>query len=338
MNLINGFRIRGLMVNRIKEYLRLGRLFNAEIISLLYILSYILASKLNGFIVDYRIVGGLFIVGILSHIWGCYNNDRLDLSIDKKADYCSHKPLVSGSISIQSAKKIEFSILIIIIFLLIIMSPRISTIIYFIGSVVLAYSYNRYNKSNMFINIVGQMYASFAVLVGMSFVIDFDYIVFISAIVVGLNGVYLNIIEADLKDIKGDIVNVPKSLGLRITGKKVENITNFYLLNEIIKSTMYLLVFYILILEGVELIIKIIALFFFGINFFIRAYMFKMLSANREKMKSFIAVQEITSILFISTIYIFVHPVMPIVIVFFVIIWLTIWNKLLWGTYIRPQV
>lgn len=326
------------MVNRIIEYLRLGRIFNAEILALLYVLTYIFTSELYSYQIDYKIIAGLFVVGILSHIWGAYNNDRLDLCIDKGADYCSHKPLVSGTISIKRAKIIEYSILLIIICIVLVMSPKLATLGYLFGAYLLAYLYNRYNKSSMFINVIGQMYASFAVLVSMSFVVNFDYIVFLSAIVIGLNGIYLNIIEADYKDIRGDIVNVPRSLGLRFKENKAVNITWFYIVNEIIKIIMYVLVLYILYLENVELLVKIIAILFFALNFVVRIFMFKKLSLNREKMKPFFALQEFTSILFISIIYVIIHPALPIIIVLFVILWLAIWNKVLWGTYFRPQV
>jgi 4-hydroxybenzoate polyprenyltransferase len=297
-----------------------------------------LTSKLYGLQPDYKIIIGLFIAGIFSHIWGCYNNDRLDLSIDKKADYCSQKPLVSGTISIRAVKIIEFSLQIFVISLILIISPRISTLGYLFGAFSLAYLYNRYNKSNMFINIIGQMYASFVVLVGMSLVVNFDYIIFLSAIVIGLNGIYLNIIEADLKDIKTDIVNVPKALGLKFKRNKAVNITKFFLLNESIKIIMYFLVFYILYLEEIGIIVISIAFVFFIVNFIIRVSMFKQLSSNREKMKHYIVLQELTSILFISTIYVIVHPAIPVIIVLFVMMWLVIWNKILWGTYLRPQV
>jgi 4-hydroxybenzoate polyprenyltransferase len=326
------------MVKRIIEYLRLGRIFNAEILALLYVLTYIFTSELYGFEIEFKIIVGLFVVGILSHIWGAYNNDRLDLCIDKGADYCSHKPLVSGSISIKQAKIIEYSILLIIIALVLVMSPKLVTLGYLFGAYLLAYLYNRYNKSSMFINVIGQMYASFAVLVSMSFVVNFDYIVFLSAIVIGLNGIYLNIIEADYKDIRGDIVNVPRSLGLRFKENKAVNITWFYIVNEIIKIIMYVLVFYILYLENTELFVKIIAIIFFALNFVVRILMFRKLTPNREKMKPFFALQEFTSILFISIIYVIIHPVLPLIIILFVILWLSIWNKILWGTYFRPQV
>ena len=134
------------MVNRIIEYLRLGRIFNAEILALLYVLTYIFTSELYSYQIDYKIIAGLFVVGILSHIWGAYNNDRLDLCIDKGADYCSHKPLVSGTISIKRAKIIEYSILLIIICIVLVMSPKLATLGYLFGAYLLAYLYNRYNK------------------------------------------------------------------------------------------------------------------------------------------------------------------------------------------------
>lgn len=324
--------------SKFKEYLRLGRLFNAEIVALLYILSYLLASKLYGQLIDYKIVIVLFFAGILSHIWGCYNNDRLDLSLDKQAKYCAHKPLVSGSISLKNSMKIEFISLVLFVSFIAFISPKIYTMFYLCGAIFLAYLYNRYNKSNMPINIIGQIYATFFALVGMSIVVEFDYIVFLSAIIMGLNGIYLNIIEADLKDVEGDIINVPKALGVKFEGKKAINTFKFYLLNEFIKLSMYMITFYILLLEKVDTWVLVVACIFFALNFLVRLVMFRNLPSNREKMKPYIAVQELTSILFISTIYIIIHPLLPLLIVLFVAIWLSIWNKILWGTFLRPQV
>jgi len=280
----------------------------------------------------------LFFAGIFAHVWGAYNNDRLDLSIDKNVIYCSHKPLVSGLVSVRTAKIIEFSALAIFILLILIASFKISTALYIIAAVSLAYLYNRFNKSSMSINVVGQMYASFAVLIGMSFVVDFDYVVFLSALAIGLNGVYLNIIEADLKDVEGDAVNVPKALGVRFRGKTALNTKKLYLLNEAIKFTMFFLVLAVVFYEKVNIAIPALTCVFFLVNLFVRFLMFKHLSIDREKLKPYIAFQELTSILFISTIYMVIHPLLPIVIVMFVAIWLSLWNKLLWGTYLRPQV
>lgn len=336
------------MSERLKEYLRLGRLFNAEILSLILILSYALSAKLYVIPIGIRILIMLFVGGIFAHIWGGYNNDRMDLSIDKNAKYCLHKPLVSGSILIKSAKIIEYSTL--VIFLVIILFSlylsrssffSISTLyacFYLVGAISLAAFYNRLNKSNMFINIIGQMYASFVVLIGMSMVVDFDFIVFISALVIGLNGVYLNIIEADLKDIEGDIVNVPKALGVIFQDGKVLHKAKFYLVNEVIKIVMFLLILFVLFLENVNIYYFLAAFVLFFINYFVRISMFRNLSPDREKMKHHIAVQELTSILLISTMYMIIHPLLPILIVVFVAFWLIIWNKILWGTYVRPQV
>lgn len=335
----------------IKEYLRLGRIFNAEIIALILVLSYLLSAKLYDIQTDVRIIILLFIGGIFAHIGGAYNNDRLDLIIDKKASYTIHKPLVSGSISLKNSKIIEF-IAVMIFILSILIASYISnsnlskfftqrifvTMVYVCCAFVLAYLYNRYNKSNMLINVVGQLYASFIVLIGMSIIIDFDFILFFFAVVIGINGVYLNIIEADFKDYEGDIVNVPKSLGVSFKGEKAVNILKFYVLNDILKILMFVLIILILILEEVSIFFIFVAFGLFIINYLVRIYMFKNLSLNREKMKRFIAAQELTSIFLISTIFMIINPILPIIIFLFVTIWLAIWNKALWGTYFRPQV
>ena len=101
----------------------------------------------------------------------------------------------------------------------------------------------------MFINVVGQFYAGFVVLIGMSIVVDFDVILGVLALVIGLNGVYLNIVEADIKDIRGDIVNVPKALGVRVFKGRAYNVMKFYLVNDLIKIVMFLLVLWVLLLD-----------------------------------------------------------------------------------------
>jgi 4-hydroxybenzoate polyprenyltransferase len=336
------------MIERMKEYLRLGRLFSAEILSLLFVLSYLLTAQLYGIQMDIRIIIILFFAGNFAHVGGSYHNDRMDLSIDSTAAYCAHKPLVSGSISIASAKKIEYSALIIFIGLIFfarylsgqafISLSTVFMCFYLVCAIALAATYNRFNKSNMFINITGQMYASFAVLIGMSIVVNFDWIVFLSALILGLNGVYLNIIEADLKDIAGDIVNVPKALSVRFEAGKAVHILKFYLVNEGIKIAIFILILYVLFLEKVSIYYSILACVFFTFNFFIRISMFRHLSPDREKMKRYIAVQELTSILLISVIYMVIHPLLPVIIVLFVCAWLVLWNRFLFGTFIRPQV
>jgi 4-hydroxybenzoate polyprenyltransferase len=331
-----------------KEYLRLGRLFNAEILSLLLVLSYLLAAQLYGIQIDLKMIIVLFFAGNFAHIWGAYHNDRMDLTIDTKVAYCAHKPLVSGSISIKSAKKIEYSALIIFIGMILITHYLYNqsffslsmafTCFYLFCFIALGACYNRFNKSNMFINIVGQLYATFVVLIGMSIVVNFDWIVFISSLIMGLNAVYLNIIEGDLKDIEGDVVNVLKALGVRFEGGKAVHIRKFYLVNEVFKIVIFLLILVVLFLEKMSIYCTVIAFIFFVINYFSRFTMFKHLSSDREKMKKYIAVQELSSILLISVIYMVIHPLLPVVIVFFVCIWLVLWNKFLFGTYVRPQI
>ena len=101
---------------------------------------------------------------------------------------------------------------------------------------------------------------------------------------------------------------------------------------------MFILIISILLLEkaGVNYLLLAFCLFF--INYLVRLSMFKNLSSDREKIKRYIAAQELTSIFLISTIYMIINPFLPIIVIVFVIIWLSIWNKVLWGTYFRPQV
>ncbi len=340
--------VSGLM----REYLRLGRIFNAEIISLIMILSYLLVSNQYGLAYDVRFIVILFVAGVFAHFGGSINNDRMDLCIDKTAEYCAHKPLVSGKISANQAKWVEytimssFAVLVMIVSVLsksdtamVSMIPRpVFTFFYVICAIFLAYAYNRWNKSNMFVNVVGQFYAGFVVLIGMSIVVDFDMMLGLIALIIGLNGVYLNIVEADIKDIEGDIINVPKALGVRVTDGKAFNVLKFYVVNDLIKIGMFLLILWVLFLQDVIFWFYIIAIVLFFLNYVVRIMLFKNLGKDREVLKRFIAGQELTSILLIGTVFMVVSVWIPLILVVFVVVWLSLWNKILWNTYLRPQV
>ena len=335
-----------------KDYLRLGRIFNAEILSLIMILSYMLASFLYAVALDVGFVVVLFVAGVFAHFSGSINNDRMDLSIDKTADYCVHKPLVSGKILSSQAKWVEYLLMTLFAALVLFVSlisnssvisrisvPRpIFTVFYIVCAIFLAYAYNRWNKSNMFINIIGQFYAGFVVLIGMSIVVDFDMMLGLIALIIGLNGVYLNIVEADIKDIKSDIVNVPKALGVRVSGGRAYNVLKFYVVNDLIKIVMFLLIFWVVYLENVGLWIFSVAILLFFLNYGVRVILFVNLGRNREILKRIIAGQELTSILLIGTVFMVVNLWIPLILVVVVILWLSFWNKILWNTYLRPQV
>lgn len=322
----------------LREYFRLGRLFNAEILALILVLSYSLTATLHNVEIDPLIISTLFLSGVLMHVWGCYNNDRLDLPIDKKAGYCGHKPLVSGSISVYRARVIETFVFLAFFLTVSVLSAKFSTILYLSCSVALAYLYNRFNKSSMFFNIVGQFYAMFAVLVGMSLVVGFDFVVFLTALVLGLNGTYLNIIEADAKDIEGDIVNVPKALGVRVKNGKWVNTWKFGILEHGLKAAMYLLLLAVLVLESANIITFVLFTVIMVVNMKMRAVLVSELSVDRERLKPYIAAQEFSSVLLISTVYMVVWPWVVVVVPLFVVCWLCCWNRCLWNTWLRPQV
>ncbi|MBU1940626.1 MAG: hypothetical protein KKC68_02520, partial [Candidatus Thermoplasmatota archaeon] len=290
--------------------------------------------------------------GIFAHIGGSYNNDRMDLTIDRTAEYCAHKPLIRGNIALNTVVKLEVSAIVLfagLVFGVSIFSPSsvpttfpmlrpLSTLGYILGGLILAFGYNRWNKSIMFVNVIGQFYAGFVVLMGMSIVTIFNPIIGITALIIGLNGIYLNIIEADIKDIAGDVVNVPKALGVRIENGKAFHIWKFYLVNDGIKIGMFFLILYVLVLEDASQNIILMAILLFMLNYLVRILLFKNLGMDREYLKRFIAAQEITAILLISTIYMVINPWIPVILFIIVVVWLVLWNKLLWGTYLRPQV
>lgn len=319
----------------------MGRIFNAEIMGVIMILSYMLTAHIHDAYVDIKIIIVLFVLGFLAHVWGAYHNDRMDYRIDKDAEYCQHKPLIAGTVDRWSAFLIECTLITTLFLIVFLLSETINWIItiYAIGAIGLAWAYNRYNKDSQTANIIGQMYAAFVVLLGMSMIVRFDAIVFLSAIAIGLNGVYLNIVEADIKDVDGDIVNVPKALGVYFgPDGYAQNIGKFYMLNECLKLVIGGIVISTLILLEASIWLIVLAFILYCVNWVIRGRMFIHMCSDREHMKNHIALQELTAIMFISTIYMAIHWSIPLIVVLYIFVWLVLWDKIMWGTWLRPQV
>ena len=326
------------MSNKFLEYLRMSRVYNGHVMGMILILSYLLAATLNDVPIEFWKIIGLFIAGLLAHAWGAYNNDRHDLGIDRKAGYCSHKPLVSGKVGRVTAFWLETLFLFAFMAVIVVISPSMWTLGYMLAAIGIAAVYNRFNKSSQFINIVGQFYATFVVLIGMSLVVTFDLRILFIALAMGVNGVYLNTVEADLKDIGGDDINVPKALGVRVERGILVNWQRFAIYAMVLRGVVACLVLLTVMALGMPKGILYLVLFVALVNYGTATLFFVKMSPDREAMKPYIMIQELSAILLISIPFMYVWPFLPLVVLVFAAAWLCVWNFVLWGKPMAPQV
>ena len=87
-----------MVVNMLREYLKLARSFNAVLTGISPVMGAIAMEQS-----DVVVLFLLFLVGFLGHTYGFVLNDIIDFRIDKDSREIGDRPLVSGTISVNKA-------------------------------------------------------------------------------------------------------------------------------------------------------------------------------------------------------------------------------------------
>ena len=124
---------------KIKGYIKLMRPYNLLPFLLVF------SALCNGQF-DFSPLLGLFIIGIFISIFGVVQNDYFDLEIDKKSEYVSERPLVTGIVSLKGARILILfsffaSIILAYVFFFTILSFLTLLLSSFLGTL-----YNKYSK------------------------------------------------------------------------------------------------------------------------------------------------------------------------------------------------
>ena len=94
----------------LRPYLRLARVPTAGFTASIVLWGYFAARHdaglpLSGVLLTPQVLG-LLCIGVLAHVFGSVHNEICDRQIDARATYVSAKPLVSGQVSVASARRL----------------------------------------------------------------------------------------------------------------------------------------------------------------------------------------------------------------------------------------
>ncbi len=163
----------------------------------------------------------LFFIGVLINIGGQIHNDIMDVEIDKKSKELKKRPLVSGTVSMKTAKTIIFVCLIAVIILLALFIPNIYAIsILFIGFG-FGTLYNIYSKklpgADLFLSVCMSLIILFgAISVTENFqgFQDIGILTCIIAIITFIHVFLMDALGGGLKDLKNDAEAKAKTLAI----------------------------------------------------------------------------------------------------------------------------
>ena len=292
----------------------------------------------------------LFIIGVLSHIFGFVLNEYADVEVDKKSKELLKKPLVSGIIPKKNALIIVILSAIIAYSLTIIIFKSLYPIIILTIAAIFAGIYNLYGKkipgSEFFVSAGLGIFCLFA---ASTVSLDFTNVIYLIALLIFVDGVFIHAVEGGLKDADHDYLEKATTLPT-LMGIKVKN--GILILPKIYKVFAYLLkiVFLILIvLLGLQpeinlwgsnkYILQIIVVFLLVMIFLITYKFLNIKIFDRSKMKKLYAGLNSAAL---ALIFIMLIPIIEIEIIIVLLImpitWYMICNKILYGKALEPRV
>lgn len=204
--------------DKIIAYSRLCRLQATGLIATLSVIGAAVAGQKNPFL-----LGIVFIIGVFYHVFLYVLNDYIDLEVDKKSKDLQRKPLVSGVIPKQNALILTSLAIITMYVLTVVFFPYLHTLLVLSFAVVLGIIYDCFGKKMPGLAdfvMAGSLSATF--LFGASTVsAPFSMVVYLTFLIILFFTVYGNAVEGGLKDVDHDYLGGAKTLAT-IMGVKVE--------------------------------------------------------------------------------------------------------------------
>ena len=180
----------------------------------------------------------LFFIGLLVNVGGQIHNDIVDVEIDKRSKELKKRPLVSGTVSMKTAKIIILLCLIAVIALLVVFIPNVYAIIILFIGFGSGTLYNLYSKklpgSDLFLSVCMAFFIFFgAVAVTDNFqgINDIGIMTWIVAAITFIHVFLMDALGGGLKDLKNDKNAGAKTLAIYL-GVKINDklhITNSYI-------------------------------------------------------------------------------------------------------------
>jgi len=292
----------------------------------------------------------LFCIGVLFHIYGFVLNDYADIEVDKKSVDLWKKPLVSGLIPKQHALIITFMAAVCTYILTIAFFYSVSSVLILSFALLLGGIYDYFGKKISHISdifVAGAI--AFTILFGASTVSsNITIIIYIISLMIFVGIVFANAVEGGLKDVDHDYLGgaktIPTLLGVKVADGHLLMTKRFLAFAYGLIALCFLLLIFLFMqpainfFDGDYLRQSIVGVLLVVILFV--SFRFLSLSLfNRSKMKRLYAtINSLAGVVLLITLYPFIGLEYLVILLLIPITWYVMFNTLLYGKPLQPDV
>lgn len=332
--------------DKIIAYLRLCRFQATGLIATLSVIGAAIAGQ-----DEFFLLGVVFTIGVFYHIFLYVLNDYVDLEVDKKSKDLQRKPLVSGVIPEQNALILSGSAVVAMYVLTVVFFPYIQTLLVLSFAVLLGAVYDCFGKKIPGIAdfvMAGSLASTF--LFGASTVTSpFSMVVVLTFFVILFFTVYGNAVEGGLKDVDHDYMGGARTLAT-IMGVKVEKgrlmmTKKFAFFSWSIEIISFILILMLADQPGINIFrsndyLRIGVVVFLIIISLVSTTMFLTLKQfDRAKMKKLFGVINSSSgALIIILLFPLLGLIKTIILLLLPITWYVLFNTVLYGKPMQPDI
>jgi 4-hydroxybenzoate polyprenyltransferase len=292
----------------------------------------------------------LFIIGLFYHVYGYVLNDYADIETDKQSVDLTKKPLVSGIIPKSHALLISIGALIVSYVLVLFYYRAIIPLLLFTIAILLGGIYDLYGKKvpgfSDFI-IAGSL--MFAFFFGAStFSLEFSPVIFLVGLLIFFAIVFVNVVEGGLKDVDHDYLGGKKTiatiLGVRVAEGRLKITRKFSVVAYGLIAVCYGLLFLLFVQPGIDLfhnkLVQLITIVVLLVVILIGCYRFLRLPLyNRLKIKRLYAIiNALAGVVLFIALYPLLWLEMLVVLLVLPVTWYVVFNMVLYGKPLQPDV
>jgi len=317
----------------ILAYLRLSRLQTAAVTAVTPLIGSLLMGQR-----DIMVLSLLFLIGFFYHIYGFVLNEYIDVDVDRKSIDLQTKPLVSNQITKRSAIVLSLSAAACCCLLTLYFSPAIQPLALLLLALLLGGIYDILGKRIPGSDFILGLSFFFMCLMGASTVSDtFTTVTYIVCSIYFIHIVFNNAVEGGLKDVDHDTAAGAKTLATRL-GVRIQDNTLFVTRPFVLFSWSIKMIFIGLIvslwLQPQTLLVLFVGIVFFTMHTFLSATTFE-----RTRLKRLFSIHEISSyFLLVLSLFPLIGLSPTLILLFLPFLWFILFNVILYGKALQPQV
>ena len=331
--------------NKTLGYLQLFRLQTATATALTPVIGGLIMGQS-----DITLLFVLFLIGFLYHIYGFVLNEYIDIDVDKKSSELKKKPLICGIVPKNHALFITILSGIFACFLTIFFFTLILPILFLIFALFLGGIYDIFGKKILGSDFILGTGFFFICLMGASTITyNFTTLTYIVCLIYFIHISFNNSVEGGLKDVDHDHLAGAKTLATRM-GVSVKNgnllITKKFVAFSFILKLIFIFLIILLCIQPeinlfnfekniiiISVVLLTFAVFFTMYKFL---YIFKF---DRSKLKRLYSFHEMSSyFLLVISISLLIGLWPTIILIFLPFVWYILFNFILYGKLLQPQV